>query len=257
MKKFIAAIFLLYLCIPVSGQSENNLAFAKYKNGIFYVGEKITEKENIIDLKINTSDTIHINRNELSRYFDNQNAIIFPHGKHHYTEGRFWNLSFGFNALGILDTVDQRASAHLEVLYGRRLSRKLNVGIGLSFEFNEATVGGFQFDTQFLTLFVSGRYYLNENSKRLFLFSKIGLGFPSEDNDESITIEYTGGFNSLTGIGIHFAARKKSRFLMKLGFYTQKTAGREFFLDPIGNEIETNFDILIKRLIFKFAWEFG
>lgn len=257
MNKYLFLIYILFGAIIAKAQNVNTLAFAKYKNGVFYVGEKVTEKENIIGLKLNTNDTIRINRNELSRYFDGENAIIYQNGKHHYTKGRFWNVSFGFNALDVIDSVDDRASAQLEFLYGHRLSEKINIGIGASIEFNEALVSGFQFDTQFLTLFAYGRYYLNQNSKRLFVFSRLGFGFPAEENEEDVTIEHSGGFNSLNGLGIHFAARKKSRFLIQLGYYTQKTEGREFFLDPIGNEIDTSFDILIKRLIFKFGWEFG
>jgi hypothetical protein len=142
-------------------------------------------------------------------------------------------------------------------MYGNRLSKNLNIGFGIGFEFNEALVSGFQFDSQFSTLFAYGRYYITNSPRRVFIFSRLGFGSPSENNEEVITSEHSAGFNSLTGLGVHFASRKKSRFQLLLGFYTQKTEGREFFLDNIGNEVQTNYDILIKRLMFKFGWEFG
>jgi len=256
MKK-IFILILLFFATNTWSQISPELVVAKYKNGIMYVGEKIEEKNDIVRLKINTKDTIRIDKNHLSKYYDSNNAIIFPNGKYFETDGNFWSFSFGFNALGILGTADQRVSTHLEIMYGHRLDKNLNIGVGAGFEFNEALVSGFQFDTQFSSLFVHGRYYITNNPKRLFVFSRLGFGFPAEENEEGISSEHSGGFNSLTGIGMHFASRKKSRFQLILGFYTQKTNGKEFFIDNIGNEVETNYDILIKRLMFKFGWEFG
>ena len=256
MNKIFIPILLLFSTNAYS-QTIPDLAVAKYKNGIQYVGEKTDEDENFVSLKLNTKDTIRINKIHLSKYYDSNNAIVFPNGKYFETAGNFWSFSFGFNALGFLDSVDQRVSTHLEVMYGKRLTKNLNIGFGGGFEFNEARVSGFQFDTQFSSLFAYGRYYITNKPKRIFLFSRLGFGFPSEDNVEGVPSEHSGGFNSLTGLGLHFASRKKSRFQLILGFYTQKTDGREFFIDTIGNEIETNYDILIKRLMFKFGWEFG
>jgi len=257
MERVILIFLLSFIYTSVQCQTKPERVVAKYKNGLFYSGEKVDEKQNITSIKINTGDTIHINRFLLSRYFDSDDALIFPNGKYIQTKGSFWDLTFGFNALGIVESLDQRVSTHLEVIYGRRINDKMNIGVGLGFEFNEAKVAGFQFDTQFSSIFAYGRYYLNNSSKRLFLFSRIGVGYPSEDNEEENIAEHSSGFNSLTGLGIHFASRKSSTFQISLGFYTQKTNGQEFFLDNIGNEVQTNFDILIKRLMFKFGWEFG
>lgn len=256
LNKLILFIALLFLFNKSYCQTEPNRVLAKYKNGLTYVGELISENGDISAIRINTMDTIHIDRTQLSRYYNSESALIFDNGKYIQTKGGFWDLSFGFNALGVLDSVDQRVSTHLEVLYGRRLSDDLNIGVGLGFEFNEARVAGFQFDTQFTSLFAYGRYYLNRSSKRWFVFSRLGFGFPDEEAENTI-VEHSSGFNTLNGIGLHFASRKRSTFHIALGFYTQKTDGREFFLDNIGNEIQTDFDILIKRLMFKFGWEFG
>ena len=257
MDKLILILFFAISALNISSQENPDLVLAKFKNGLFYVGDKIGEEDNIISLKINTLDTIHIDKNQISRYYDVNSALIYPNGKYLQTQGSFWDVSFGFNALGIFDSVDQRVSTHLEVIYGKRINENLNLGIGAGFEFNEAKVAGFQFDTQFLSLSAYGRYYLTNSTRRLFLFSRIGIGFPSEENENGINVEHAGGFNSLNGLGIHFASRKRSTFHISLGYYTQKTHGKEFFLDNIGNEIQTNFNIIIKRLMFKFGWEFG
>ncbi len=255
--RVIVLFFLLFIGYNSQGQDEPNMVFVKYKHGVSYVGEFVESEGDITSIRINTMDTIHINRKHLSRYFDASNAIVFRNGKYIQTKGSYWDLSFGFNALGILDSVDQRVSTHLEVMYGKRINDNVNIGVGMGFEFNEAKVAGFQFDTQFASFFAYGKYYLNRSPRRLFLFSRIGIGLASEEQQEGVTVEHSSGFNTLTGLGVHFASRKKSTFQIMLGYYTQKTDGTEFFLDNIGNEVQTNFDILIKRLIFKFGWEFG
>jgi len=257
MNKIVLLILILGISINVMAQNQPELVIAKYKNGIHYVGEKIEEEGNMVTLRINTMDTIHIDRNLLSRYHDSKTALIFPNGKYIQTQGGFWDLTFGFNSLAIFDTLDQRVSSHLAVIYGKRINDRFNIGVGFGFEFNEAKVAGFQFDTQFASVFAYGRYYLNNSSKRLFVFSRIGVGYPSEETENEITAEHSSGINTLSGLGIHWASRNRSTFHINLGFYTQKTHGIEFFLDPIGSEIETKFDILIKRLMFNFGWEFG
>ena len=257
MYKFGFILIMACLSTSVFSQERLEMAVAKYKNGVFYVGEKVAEKGDTILLKLNTQDIVTIDRSQLSKYYDSKSALIFSNGKYFETQDGFWNLSFGFNPIGGFDSLDQRVSTHIEFFYGRRINKDLNFGAGISFEFNEAKVAGFQFDTQFTSLFAYGRYYLNKSSKRLFVFSRIGIGFPGDENQEDITGEYNGGLNTLNGLGLHWASRRNSRFQISLGYYTQKTNGREFFLDPIGNEIEANYDILIKRLIFKFGWEFG
>ncbi|MEM9544379.1 MAG: hypothetical protein AAGA77_00330 [Bacteroidota bacterium] len=257
MVKPFFCILLLILGTNVVGQSNQEWIVAKYANGIRYSGKKVEEKGSIVSVQLYTSDTIQINRTDVSNYYDSSNALIFRDGKYFETKGWFWNLSFGFNAASVVDSADQRESAHLEFIYARRLNERFNIGAGLGFEFNEARVAGFQFDTQFTSVFAYGRFYLTNSKKRLFLFSRIGMGFPAEENEDEILAEHSSGFNTLNGLGLQWAARGKSRFMLTLGFYTQKTEGTEFFLDNIGNEVETNFDILIKRLIFKFGWEFG
>jgi len=57
-------------------------------------------------------------------------------------------------------------------------------------------------------------------------------------------------------MGITFSSGNENRFFMQLSHYMQGTKGEEFFLDPLGNEVKTNYDILINRLIFKLGWDF-
>lgn len=257
MIKRVAAVLCLILIQSVNSSGQAEFVFAKYKNGVTYVGEKIEENETTSRLLLNTGDTIRIDRRQLSRYFDSNSALIHSNGKYMQTQGGFWDLSFGVN-LGIFEEEEEaRASTHLELIYGWRVDPRLNIGVGMGFEFNEAEVAGFQFDTQFSTFFAHGRYYLTNGSRRIFAFSRIGVGYPAEENEDGNLAEHSSGVNTLTGVGIHWASRRNTTFHLSLGYYTQKTHGREFFLDNLGNEVATNFDILIKRMMLKFTWEFG
>lgn len=255
MTKYIALSYCLFFSVFCLAQDETDWAIASYKNGSVYIGKKIGEEKGMVQMRIFSGDTITINKYVPHRYYDSDNAHVFSNGKFFRTKNLFWTLNFGANFAGG-DGDNARESAHFEFLYGDRLTPRLDVALGAGSEFNQASVAGFQFDTQFLALFAYGRYFLTNHQKRLFVFARAGYGFSTDEPEENGSREHGGGINAKYGLGIQFASRKKSKFQISLGHYFQKTSGQESFLDLIGNEINTEYDILLNRMIISFGWDF-
>jgi len=252
--KYIGLLLFLLIVVsslPSLAQGEDDYMLAKLHDGSVFYGSKVDEDDDMIRLRISTRDTIHVDRRLAKHIYDSDNAIVFTDGKYFETKGFFWTFSMGTNIL------TEQVSSHIEFLFAQRITSKFAVGGGTGFEFNEASAAGFNFDTQFSTLFAYGRFNILEGKRRFFAWGRIGQGFSSEDNIEGIRNEQEGGINAMLGVGLHFSSRSKSKFQLMLGQYFQETSGREFFIDTLGNEIETSYELLIKRLILKFGWEFG
>lgn len=249
MRTYIILFFVFQCCVSAIAQTDSDWAIATYRNGSIYLGQKLSEKDGLMKLRIPTGDTISVNRFTGAKIYDSNNAVVFSDGKYFLTDGYFWSTNFGFS-------INRGETAHLDILFGQRVNPKLDIAIGLGSEFNESSVGGFSFDTQVVTLFGYGRYFITSLKPRLFAFGKLGYGFAAEETQANIPREHVGGINAKYGVGVQFASRNKSKFQITLGHYFQKTSGQEFFLDLIGNEIETEFDILIKRLVVSFGWDF-
>lgn len=253
IRTYIIALILLGFCVSTVN-AQQHLIIAKMKDGSTYIGQKISEVDSIITIKITVGETISFSRFAAREVLDHDNAITLPQGKFHRLTGRFFSYQFGINP--ILFEEQNRISTHMEFSYLWRLTPRLNIGPAIGFEFNEAVVGGFTFNTTFSSLGVVSRYYLTNSKRRLYSFGRIAYGFPEESEEDNIAAEHTRGANLVAGIGIQFPVKRKSSFHINLGQYIQKTEGTEFFLDNLGNEIKTDFDILIKRLILKFSWDF-
>ncbi len=246
--------FFLFIVVGYSSslaQAEEGYMLAKLYDGSIFYGNKVDEDDDVIKMRLSTRDTIHVDRRLAKHIYDENNAIVFTDGKYFETKGFFWTFSMGTNVL-----TDQ-VSSHIEFLFAQRISENFALGGGTGFEFNETSAAGFNFDTQFSTFFAYGRYNILDGKRRFFAWGRIGQGFSSEENIEGIRNEQEGGINAMYGVGLHFSSRSKSKFQLMLGQYFQKTSGREFFIDALGNEIQTDYKLLIKRLILKFGWEFG
>lgn len=236
-------------------QEQPEWVLAKYRNGSVYLGKKISEDHLNANVLLPTGDTITVNKDFAKHYYDDSNARIYRNGRFFRNNGFFWLLTFGTNAGEFSNSDDERISSHLGLHYGYRFTPKLSLSGGLAFEFNEARASGFRFDTQYTTLYAYGRYHLFTSKPQLFGFGRLGYGFAAEEQSENFPEEFEGGVNAMYGLGIIFASRSKSKFVLSLGHYFQKTKGQESFLDPIGNEVNTRFDLMMQRLILTFGWE--
>lgn len=249
-------VFFQFFLTSSYCQQNDDWALAKYRNGSIYLGEKVSESDDIVKLRLfPIRDTILIDKRTAQEYYDQSNARVYLDGKYYRNTGYFWLLSLGFNLGESEDTDDENVSSHLNVMYGYRLMPRLNIGVGLGFEFNQSQVGGFTISTQVAPVYAYGRYYFTKERIRFFGYGRLGYGFAAEDQTDDFASEHTGGINAKYGLGIIFPSRSKSKFVIKLGHYFQKTEGQESFLDPIGNEISTTYDLLIQRFVISFASE--
>lgn len=253
MKKLLWLGLILFLSTGVSqAQSPIDEPFSilYLKDGSVYIGEIQDKNANPINLRLSTGNNIEIDRFFIRKYLFADDVLLYDNGKYHVTRGPFFNFSFGINAA----LSDEKVSNHMSFMYGYNFNKKFAVAAGLAFEFNEAILGGFFIDTQFLPIFAYGRYYLSDNRRRPFVYSRIGYGMA--DNNNGFT-DHGGGFQFQSGFGFHFASKKRTHFLLKLGYHLQNTQGSESFIDQFGNEIRTDYDLLIKRWILTFSWDFN
>ena len=246
--------FFLILTISVHcyGQKSKE-ALVKCRDGSIYRGKLIKEDNTILQIVDSTKDTIHVSRSRVKKVYRSGDYLIHPNGKMHDTNGFFWGINVGFNAANVFNPDDLR-SEHLEIMFGWRFNKKWTVANGFGSEFNTSQVGGFIVESTFASLFLYGRYYITDNRQRIFAYSRIGIGtIPTEEDDINNNI---GGFQWQGGGGVHFASRRRARFIISLGYYLQKANGTQFFLDDFGNEVKIDYDILISRPVLKLGIEF-
>lgn len=254
MRRFLLTGFLALLYFCGSAQQYDNYIRAQMRDGSIYIGNKISEVDEHITMSLSVGDTISFDRVLSRRILDDRNAIFFEEERHHKLSGGSYAMSVGLGSS--LFASEPLASIHIEHTYLWRLTPRISSGPILGTEFNEARVAGFTFNTSFVSFGIGGRYYFNENRRRIYSFARLAYGISSEETDEDIPTEHTGGSNFLAGIGVQFPYRRNSSFHFSIGQYVQGTTGSEFFLDTLGNEIETEFDITIRRLILRFSWDF-
>jgi hypothetical protein len=229
------------------------------ENGSIYNGILISETSDSITLSAFTDNIVTIARDDADRILDADEAIVFPDGKYHDTHGFFWGLAFSLNPLTISpvsgESVDDRVLSHLETYYGWRLNRKLSLSSGVAFEFNQARLAGFNFDTQFFTMYGQAHYNLTDSKFRLYTYARAGYGFSAQE--DFFIDDHSDGPQFQLGFGFKIPSRKRSKFHFALGWHFQQTSGSESFFDPFGNEVRTEFDLIISRPILKAVYEFN
>lgn len=219
------------------------------RDGSIYKGQIIEENDEYIYMVIIEGQTISIPQREVKRMMNGKNYLFHNNRRFHYTKGFFWNVKLGFSV------IEDEGAEHFSFLMGYRFNKRFSVGIGLGSELGTSKVGGFDVETIFASYFAEGRYYLTNNRQRLFTYGRLGYGSgPSETNESG---RHGGGFQTQGGIGIHFASRKRIRFIMSFGYHTQYTNGEQFFRDGLGSEVRVQYeDLWVDHFVFKFGVEF-
>ncbi len=171
-----------------------------------------------------------------------------------------YGYHYGFSmAIGLddfsLDTTKHLTAVHLDGYVGWRFNKKLSLFSGLGFEFNESRIASFRFDTQFFSLYAGGRYNILNTRYMPYVYARAGYGFgpPQED----AIVDHENGQNYQAGLGLTFPSKTNYRYYMAFAWHHQEARGAESFIDPLGNEINTKYDILINRLVLKFGMEFN
>lgn len=255
MKKSILFLFLFISSFYASAQNDHNLILIKFKDGAVYLGEKLSEEDDIIGIKLKqrgpaqSEEIVHVDRNSAREVYDNQNAAVFENGKINKTKGLYGNLNLGIG-LSAFTTVSLSTSINYW------LNNKLTVGIGLGSQGNETAIGGFFVNPQFANFYSRGRYYLTHKKKRVFATGRMGygLGLPDPFSLEGSTAR--GGLLAGVGLGVSFASRSTNKWVFEIENYFQKASGLSIQEDPLGNDIRANYDLWFKRLIVKVGMDF-
>ena len=245
---FLLFSFLGFQSITAQITTENK-AIINYYDGSVFVGYIVQEDAWQIKLVAVTRDTIHISKEFIKRILRNaENVLLHQGGKFHYRTGTFLSASGG---VGLTDD----SSGDFELILGKRINTKLSVGIGgaianhANWDFN-----GLWLDNTFLPIFGYGRYYLRDKKARVFAAASLGYGFALDNLN--FGGEHTGGVYFQPAIGVHFASRKRARFILTLGQTLQHTKGTQFTWDNLGNEIVFDYRFLFNRTMLKIGIEF-
>ena len=192
---------------------------------------------------------------------DTLNDSHYGIGVIEYENNRYHDI-YGFHygfamAIGLddfsSDTTKHLAAVHLDSYLGWRFNRKISITSGIGFEFNESRISGFRFDTQFLTLYLGGRYNVLNTKYMPYVYGRGGYGFGPPQ--EEALVDHENGVNYQAGVGLTFPSHKSHKYFLALAWHHQQAKGAESFIDPLGNEINTKYDILINRLVIKFGIE--
>jgi hypothetical protein len=253
MKNIFIWLAIIFFFTNTSWAQKAEHSIFHLHNGSIYIGSIISEQNHEITLSLDDGETLTFPKHKVKYYLDTNDIIAYPNGKYHHVKGFFFNTSIGINMENIFTEENNLISSHLPFIFGHYLNSKFAVGVGFAFEFNEAEISGFRLDTQFAPLFIYGRHYLGKTKKRSFIYGRLGYGFRGDDGE--FTNDHEGGVQFQFGGGIHFSSRRKTKFILSLGYHLQKTNGAENFIDPFGNEIFTEYNIWIRRLILKFGAE--
>ena len=225
------------------------------KDGSKFLGDIVDRSDQSISLRMYNNSIFKIDLDKAERIIDSRNSLIYDNGKYHDTNGFYWGINYGFNADNILPDSDGRISNNLESFYGWRLNNKLSVSSGIGFEFHEVRIGGFNIDTQFLSFYLLGKYYITDTKYRIFSFARMGYGTAA--SADNFADDHTSGPQFQIGGGIKLPSRRRGKFTFSLGMHFQKTDGNESFIDGFGNEVRTKYDLWISRTLFKVGMEFN
>ncbi len=190
---------------------------------------------------------------------DNESYDFGALGYEDYSYHDTYGFHYGF-AIGIglddfsADTTKHLSAAHLDTYVGWRFNKKFSVTTGLGFEFNESLVSGFRFDTQFFTMHVGGRYNIFNTKYLPYVYTRLGYGFGPPQ--EGTIVDHDDCANYQVGVGMTFPSHKSYRYFAAIAWHQQEARGAESFIDPLGNEINTKYDIVINRLVLKLGMEF-
>ena len=251
IQRFISTLCLLCIGIAAFAQIlDAKRVIISLHDGSVFIGRIVQEDELNMDLLVITQDTVHIQKGLIKDIRRNsKDILIHSGGKMHYTGGPFFSINFGMGG-----NLADNPSADLDVIYGQRINKRWSVGGGVALSLNSATLPSWQWiTTHFMPVFAYGRYYINDKKVRPFAHARLGYGFRTNIfwNDE-----HTGGLHFQPGVGIHFASRKSSRFVISLSQMLQNTKGSTFNFDVFSNPVNFNSNHWYNRTILKIGIEF-
>ena len=244
-------VFLLFVFGSLSStaqkiQVKNQGAIIQTFDGSVFIGSIVQETNTKLHFTILTGDTITLNKGLIRKIRKtSENILMHSRAKFHYTKGVFVNIQSGFG-------LDDNGSGQIDMTLGYRLNKRYSVGLGIGLSYYSTIFGGRWIETNSIPLFSYGRYYPLDSKVRPYVDLRLGWGFP---NRNAFGSDHNGGVLMQPGIGIHFASKKNLRFLLSLSQVLQHTRGDDFFIDPLGNPVSSDFSIWYNRTILKVGLE--
>lgn len=232
MYRYLFVLFwFLGIALDLKGQADSiKVDKTVYlKDGSVLKGEIIEDNDFAVTLVIFSGDTLvigykHINSVGADLLETNQRYIRKPRKpQFHKTEGLFVTISSG-----IILSQDE-PTAQLSVIGGKRINENLLLGAGVGvFDYTKVLSNYYMYNS-YAALTGYGRYYFNTDKTKYYTALRLGYGlsldlgeeFPNDQNNH-----YDGGVTGQVSLGVHFASRRKWRFLVEANLGYQKTSGR-------------------------------
>ena len=246
--------FLFSLCfLSINAQFDHRLILVQYKDGVTYLGEKLSEEDQIIKIKLKQRDhienTIEVDRRTAFRVYDNQNSLVFENGKFHKTKGLFGSFNYGVG-------IGNSGMGQMNTSINRFMSNKLTIGVGAGFQAISTNPNSIFFTALFAKLYGKGRYFLTHKKKRLYATGTLGYGYGLPDGLGLQGSYAKGGLSASGGIGVSFASTRDTKYFLELVNLFQKGSGLHISTDQFDNNVRTQYDLWFKRIVFKFGFDF-
>jgi hypothetical protein len=245
--KYLIFLSLFFLSNSAIAQQTR----VKYVDGTYFNGEVLSDTAEELTLLTYRGDTIRINQAYIEkRYVYPESALLFNKGKFHFTEGWFLYVGTG---VGLGNSVN----GQFDALLGRRINKNWVAGFDFSFQQYFPNFS-FRVTDDFFTPSLYGRRYLTEKRTRLFIDTNIGYGLALEGTEFGVVERVqSNGFFAAGSLGIHFASRNKTKFLLSLGQNFQYSKG-SFTENVFINEQPrtVSYDIWYARPMLRFGIEF-
>ncbi|MEM1327945.1 MAG: hypothetical protein AAGI23_18445 [Bacteroidota bacterium] len=241
--------FLLFLLFATTLTAQQ--VRVKYTDGTYFNGEVLSDTEQELTLLTHTGDTVRINQAYVEKRYDYpEDAMTFNKGKYHPVEG--WYLHFG-----LASSIGNGVNVQFDGLVGRRLSQNWSVGLDLAWHQYHPNFT-WNVTDDFFTPSLYGRRYLTKRKTRLYVDANVGYGLALLGGEWGISERsQSNGLFGSAGVGVHFASRSKTRYLLSLGQNFQYSEGRfveNFFINEQPRIVE--YDLWYIRPMLRVAVEF-
>lgn len=241
------SLLLFFVLLQLTSFAQNQKAIVHYYDYSIYVGEIIDENSTELTMLLTTGDTIVVSKRKIKRiHRDSETVILHDNGRMHSISGTFGMLSSGFSGGG-------EGSGYIDFVLGRRLNEKWAVGLGAGMSWNSILINTLWTTHNFVNAYGYSRYYLGKKRVRPFVYGRMGYGIPV---DLAFADDHTGGFHAQTGIGFHFASRRKNTTTISLGQNIQYTRGGRIETDAFFQPVTYDYSIWYNRFTFTIGVDF-
>lgn len=247
--KFILLVIGIsfFATLKLSGQNKVNLESITYSDGAVFKGNTLDEGDQTIKFILSsTGDTVDLIKPWIKKWIRSEEYLMYKGDRYHPKTGSFksLNLSLGSNL--------SNSSIQGSFIFGKMLKPKLGVGGGIGINSNSADNITYEL-LPFGEVFLYGKYYLNNNRRRLFIDSKLGIGIPLGFN---VSSDYSAGFLLQPGIGFEFATTKKARWSFKLSQFMQSTKIKPDLSSFGISDFSSNYKTVLNRTMFGVSLNF-